>query len=161
MTINIENVWRKVSSQMREEIISFWTKHKLLPPQVSAEERITEVALVARNEVGHVVGISSAGQIRFKQLNDNHFFTYRSVLLPQYRVPGLPQKMIVETRDILEDYASKMIINKCIGMLTFVENPQIMKNINEAVWPSSKMVYIGHDKLGRQIRVYYFKEATI
>jgi hypothetical protein len=146
---------------MGEEIIAFWTKYKLLPPQVSASERVTEVVLVARNEVGHIVGIASAGHIKFKQLNDNNFFAYRSVILPQYRVPGLPQKMIVETRDILEGYASKMVINKCIGMLTFVENPQVMETLKDAVWPSSKMVFIGTDKLGRQIRVYYFKGVTI
>jgi len=161
MAIKIETVWRKSLPQMREEIIKFWDENKLLPPGVSAEERAREVVLVARNESGNIAGISSAMHIQFKQLNDNYFFAYRSVLLPQYRVPGLAQKMILETRDILENYASTMTENKCIGMVTFVENKGVIEKVNYGVWPASKMVYIGNDKQGRQIRLYYFKGAMI
>lgn len=161
MAINLETIWRKSLPEMREEIASFWDENKLLPPGVSAEERVKEVVLLARNESGKIVGISSAMHIQFKQLNNNYFFAYRSVILPPYRVPGLAQKMIVETRDLLEKYATTMTENKCIGMVTFVENKGVIEKINYGVWPSSKMVYIGNDKQGRQIRLYYFKGAMI
>jgi hypothetical protein len=161
MAIKIETVWDRSTPEIREEITKFWEENKLLPSGVSAEDRAKEVVLIARDESGNVAGISSAMHIRFKQLNNNYFFAYRSVLLPQHRIPGLAQKMIVETRDILEKYAESMTQNKCIGMVTFVENKGVIEKINYGVWPSSKMVYIGNDKQGRQIRLYYFKGAMI
>ncbi|MDZ7650060.1 MAG: hypothetical protein U5K54_24660 [Cytophagales bacterium] len=98
--------------------------------------------------------------ITFKQLNNKNFYLYRSIILPGYRHPGLTSKLIVETRDFLES-ASQVILNPCIGMLTFVENPRIQQFRREAIWPASKLAYIGMDKQGRHIRVYYFRGATI
>jgi hypothetical protein len=161
MAIKIENVWRKSVPKIREEVIDFWKVNKLLPAGVSPEERALDVVLILREESGGIVGISSAFHIQFKQLNNNYFFAYRSVILPSHRIPGLAQKIIVETRDILEEYAKTMTENKCIGMVSFVENKGVMEKINDAVWPSSKMVYIGNDKQGRQVRLYYFKGAMI
>jgi hypothetical protein len=86
---------------------------------------------------------------------------YRSIVLPGFRHPGLASKIIVETRDLLEAYNKTVTSNSCIGMITFVENPRIQEFRREAIWMASKMAYIGMDKQGRHIRVYYFKGATI
>jgi hypothetical protein len=108
-----------------------------------------------------IVGLSTAELITFKQLNSNNFYMYRSIVLPGFRHPGLASKIIVETRDLLEAYNKTVTSNSCIGMITFVENPRIQEFRREAIWMASKMAYIGMDKQGRHIRVYYFKGATI
>ena len=107
------------------------------------------------------MGLTSSDVVRFRQLNDNIFFLFRMIVLPAFRVPGIESKLIVATREILEAFSEKQTTNKCIGMLTFVENPQVIAARRAAVWPASKMVFIGNDKAGRQIRVYYFKGARI
>src|SRR4051812_32408113 len=101
MALKIENIWQRSLPENREEVVKFWSENKLLPPGVSPEERAKEVVLVVRDESGNIAGVSTAMHIRFKQLKDNYFFAYRSVLLPQFRIPGLAQKVIVDTRDIL------------------------------------------------------------
>jgi hypothetical protein len=158
--IDIGNVWMKVNPELENEIVEFWTAHRMLPPEVNARERARQVVLTVRHE-GKIVGLTSADVIRYRQLNDNIFFLFRMVVLPEYRIPGIESKLIVATQAILEAFAEKQTVNKCIGILTFVENPKIITKRREAVWPASKMVFIGNDKAGRQIRVYYFKGATI
>lgn len=161
MTLKIENVWQKQTPGLREEITDFWRVNRMLPPGTDAGERAAQAVLVARNEDRMIAGLTTADFVQFKQLNNNLFYLFRMAVLPPFRAPGIESKMIVDTRDILEADAAKATVNKCIGMLTFVENPQVIANRNWAVWPASKMVYIGSDQKGRHIRVYYFKGARI
>jgi hypothetical protein len=158
--LNISNVWMKVDKGLLNEIVDFWQSNKMLSPQVDPIERALNVVLTIRHE-NKIVGLTSTDLIRFQQLNNNVFYLFRMAVLPPYRVPGIESKAIVETREILEAFAAGQSTNKAIGMLTFVENPQLLAKRNEAVWPASKAVYIGTDKQGRHIRVCYFKGARI
>lgn len=157
-----EKVWQKMSPTLIQEVIKFWDDNQMIKPGFSSEERAQQVVLILRSELDNkVVGLTTAGVVTFKQLNSKNFYLYRSIILPGYRHPGLTSKLIVETRDFLESANSQVILNPCIGMLTFVENPRIQQFRREAIWPASKMAYIGMDKQGRHIRVYYFRGATI
>jgi len=157
-----ENVWQKMSPRLVSEVIRFWDEHNMIRPGFSSEERARQVVLVIRNEKEKkIVGLTTAGIVNFKQLNGNNFYLYRSIILPAYRHPGLPEKLIVETRDFLEEYNKKVTEHPCIGILSFIENPRYQQFRREAIWPASKMAYVGMDKQGRHIRVYYFKGATI
>ncbi|HZY78336.1 MAG TPA: hypothetical protein VFE50_02350 [Cyclobacteriaceae bacterium] len=161
MTLNIENIWRKDIPHVRDEIVAFWEANKLLPPGADARDRAMQVVLIVREPAaGKICGITSADVVQFKQLNNNNFFLFRIVIHPDFRVPGLVDKMLIETRDFLEEF-SKTDPGRCVGLLTVVENPGLIKHRNEAVWPATKMVYIGNDKQGRHIRVYYFKGSRI
>jgi hypothetical protein len=154
------NVWRRVGPELQAEIVDFWKSNNMLNPDVDAQARAIEAAYIVRSE-GKIVGLTTAGVVRFKQLNNNVFYLFRMAVLPQFRIPGIESKLLVDTRDTLEAYSAAQAENKCIGLLTFVENPRLIANRNEAVWPASKMVYIGSDREGRHIRVYYFKGARI
>lgn len=160
--VYIEDVWQKMTPELISHVIKFWDDNKMLRPGFSSEARARQVVLIVRREVGkEIVGLSTAELITFKQLNSNNFYMYRSIVLPGFRHPGLASKIIVETRDLLETYNKTVATNPCIGMITFVENPRIQEFRREAIWRASKMAYIGMDKQGRHIRVYYFKGATI
>lgn len=161
MTLKIENVWQRSTPDLQEEIMEFWETNRMLPPGTDARERATQAVQIVRSPQGKIAGLTTAGIVQFKQLNNNVFYLFRMAVLPEFRVPGIESKLIVDTRDILEAYAAKASVNKCIGMLTFVENPGVIANRTWAVWPASKMVYIGSDHKGRHVRVYYFKGATI
>jgi len=157
-----ENVWQKMSPELVSKVISFWDEHKMIRPGFSSEERARQVVLIIRSKTENkIVGLTTAGIVNFKQLNSNNFYLYRSIILPEYRHPGLAEKVIIETRDFLEEYNKKVTENPCIGILSFIENPRYQQFRREAIWPSSKMAYVGMDKQGRHIRVYYFKGATI
>jgi len=158
MNFEFENQWILQSEQTRQEVIDFWNTHKLLKPDVSAIERAKEVVWVVRTPSKSIIGVSTAFKAHFKQLH-NSFYVFRCAIAPDFRIPGLLAKILVDTRDFLESI-HKNDPDPCVGILTFVENQGVNAN-RRAVWPASKMVYIGSTANGKQIRVYYFKGARI
>src|SRR6202008_4433515 len=89
----------------------------------------------------------------------NHLYSFRLFIDPDYRIPGLTSALIVKTRDELEMRTKNEPSSgeKCVGMIRLVENDRILQYRREAVWPPSKMVYIGNSPKGKHIRVYYFE----
>ncbi len=94
-------------------------------------------------------------------LNWHNFYALRLMLLPQYRIPGLTSKLLVETCGFLESIHDQDENDKAIGVITLVENERLKEKRNEAIWPASKMVYIGNSHDGHHLRVRYFKGARI
>lgn len=125
------------------------------------EQRLNQVVHVVESE-GTVVGVSTAYKAYIKQLS-NYLYAFRCFIAPQFRVPGLTSAVIVKTRDYLEEIHLQdgPDSERCVGVITLVENDRIMQYRREAIWPTSKMVYIGNSPKGKHIRVYYFKGARI
>jgi hypothetical protein len=155
----LENVWKKDVSPFRAEVLEIWRRHGG-GAESDAQQRLEQLVFLVRNASGEVVGISTAFKAYVKHLR-NHFYAFRLLLVPGYRIPGLTSKLLVSTRDFLESIYGGDGAEKAIGMITLVENEAIKENRNEAIWPASKMVYIGNSKEGNPIRVYYFKGARI
>src|SRR5688500_2211342 len=154
-----ENMWGRDASPIRANILNIWMQHSV-PKGLKAEERLRQLVFVVKNKRGDVVGLSTAFKSYIKQLR-NHFFVFRLLLIPEYRVAGLTSKLLVLTRDFLESIHASANPDTPIGLITLVENEELKQHRNEAIWPASRMVYIGNSKEGHHIRVYYFEGARI
>lgn len=151
-------VWKKNLPEGNREVLAIWKQAGLNDQE--AEKRLHQLVYVVRDEKGRIVGISTAYKAYIKQLR-NYLYAFRCMLVPDCRIPGLTSKLVVMTRDFLESIHEADGPDKAIGIITLVENDRIKQNRTEAVWPASKMVYIGNSKEGHHIRVYYFKGARI
>jgi hypothetical protein len=161
-TLIFENLWQKKDTALHEEVKKLWKKHF---PSLTDEQmatRLQQVVLALRTEQGEVVGVSTSYKAYIQHLK-NHLYAFRCFIDPEYRIPGLTSTLLVKTRDWLEEIHSTdgKEEEQCIGMITLVENERIMKFRNEAIWPASKMVYIGNSPKGYHIRAYYFNKAMI
>ena len=147
---------------MHESIRKLWKRNFPAMTEVQAHARLKQVVFAIRNETGEVVGVSTCYKAYISQL-ENHLFAFRCFIDPAFRIPGLTSTLLVKTRDFLEQTTEQEVDEKerCIGMITLVENDRIMKFRNEAIWPASRMAYIGNSPKGYHIRVYYFKKALI
>jgi hypothetical protein len=154
-----ENVWKKDVSHVRGQVMEIW-KQNAGPVADKVSERLQQLVFVVKDDKGDVVAVSTAFKVYIQQLR-NYFFALRLMIVPTHRVPGLTSKLLVTTRDFLESVHHLDTNEPCIGLITLVENKRLKENRNEAIWPASKMVYIGNSKSGDHIRVYYFKGARI
>jgi hypothetical protein len=157
-----ENLWQKSATPYHEGVRLMWKKNSVNFPEDQVNVRLNELVFAVRAEDGKVVGVSTARKAYISQLK-NHLYSFRCFLDQDYRIPGLMSTITLKTRDWLEeiyqtDGSEK---DRCIGMITLVENERIMKFRNEAIWSASKMVYIGNSPKGFHIRAYYFKKALI
>lgn len=155
----MENVWGREVDSIRDQVLEIW-RHHGGPSGHQAEDRLRQLVFVVKDEMGRVVGISTAFKTYIKQLR-NHFYAIRLMLVSGYRIPGLTSHLLVSTRDFLESVHEQDDTHQAIGLITLVENPSLKEHRNEAIWPASGMVYIGNSKEGHHIRVYYFKGARI
>ena len=142
----------------RNDSIIFW-RTILRNPAFDLQERARQVIFQLKQD-DQVVGVSTCDQVRIPQLNNNYFYSYRMLINTRYRYPGLADKLLIETYNYLEN----RFINggsRSIGMLTLVENPQLLKERRELFYRTSKLMFAGYTKTGRQIRLRYFRGAMI
>ncbi|MCB0488004.1 MAG: hypothetical protein R2820_03185 [Cyclobacteriaceae bacterium] len=159
-SVSFENLWGKHPGELQKEIVTIW---KQFSPGMEAEkvnERLSQLAYVVKNEFEQVVGISTAQKVYVKQLR-NYLYSVRLLIVPSYRQPGLASKLIVLTRDFFESIHKSDTDERTIGIITLIENKDYSETRREAIWHASQMVYIGNSGKGFQVRVYYFKDATI
>lgn len=157
-----ENLWQKKENSFHAGVENLWSKNF---PSLTAEQvttRLQQLVFALRTAEGDVVGVSTSYKAYIAHLK-NHLYAFRCFIDPAYRIPGLTSTLLVKTRDWLETIHTTdgKEEERCIGMITLVENDRIMKFRNEAIWPASKMVYIGNSPKGYHIRAYYFKKAMI
>jgi hypothetical protein len=157
-----ENLWQKSDSPIQGKVKQLWKKHFPSLTEEQMNTRLRQVVMTVRTPEGEVVGLSTAYKAYIKHLK-NHLYAFRCFIDPAYRIPGLTEVIMVNTRDFLEEIhiTDGKEGEQCIGMITLVENERIMKYRTEAIWPASKMVYIGNSPKGYHIRAYYFKKAMI
>ena len=157
-----ENLWKKNDEAIHSKTKELWKKNFPAMPEQTVEERIHQVVFAITTTDGKFVGISTAYKAYLDQLKHN-YYAFRCFIEPGYRVPGLTTKLIVKTRDWLEEiyHEDGDEQDRCIGMITLVENERILKVRNEAIWRGSGMVYIGNTPSGKHLRAYYFKKALI
>ncbi len=157
-----ENLWKKDETEWLSKIQQLWKRNFPMMPEHILSQRVHEVAFAVTTANGEVVAVSTAYKTYIEQLK-HHLYGFRCFVDPAYRVPGLTTKILVKTRDWLEE----IYLNdgpesdRCIGVITMVENERLMKHRNEAIWRGSGMVYIGNTPQGKHLRVYYFKKALI
>jgi hypothetical protein len=156
----IENVWHRVSPDLRREIIHFWMAKNALCIQEEAEERAEQVVFVARNLVREIVGLCTAKKIFSERLN-NFVYFYRTMIDSGNRRYGLALDLLIKTRDFLETRFTEGIERESIGIIMTIENEDINATFRKAVWPRTGFVFIGFNRRGHQVRVCYFKDAEI
>lgn len=153
------NIYEQKDETLRQKVITFWTALRAIPPQVDLVVRANELVFVALDN-DQVAGVTTVRRSKIKQLNDNYFYAFRTLIHPEYRIPGLVDKLAVLTRDYLQSlYLSGE--SDCIGLITLVENELMKEHRREAVYPSTGFVFIGKSKAGHHLRVCYFKGAKI
>lgn len=88
MSYQLEAVWPTPPSNVREEVVRFWTAENALPSRSDAEERAFQLLVVARDVDGHVAGVSTAVRTFVPQLGFDCFF-YRTFVGQKHRTRGL------------------------------------------------------------------------
>lgn len=143
------------------QVKEMWKNYLAFPDEVILERSKELVLVVTKNN--EVVGVSTAQLKPFKLLNNHRFFFYRFFIRPDHRVAGLDAKLTLESARYLERLSQQMEVDKPIGIISILENPEIAKTpaARRAVWRVVPFTFIGMVSPGFPVRVYYFKNAMI
>ena len=154
-----QNVWSPKNQDLLEEIVLFWNQYKAIPPGESGIDRAKDVVFIARDQEGKIAAVSTV-KIHFTKFLKLNMFYYRCFVAPEHRRKRLMTEITVHTRDFLET-EHKRIKPLCAGMIAELQNPDLNTYRREAVFTASGLTFIGYNSKGFQMRIYYFKGATI
>lgn len=156
----LDNVWQDKSPEVKEEIIQFWLDNKALGKREQAEQRLPQVAFVARDADGKLAGVSTVYPQRNERLG-HEFYYFRCFVAEPQRRQRLAVQLILAARDHFNARFAAGDNPNVIGMIVEVQNEFLRKNRREAVWPNSKFIFVGRNRRGDPVRVFYFDGAMI
>lgn len=156
MNINFKNVWGCAEEQ--KESITFW-KSRLKTVPFDLNVRSEQVVFHVKHNT-RVVGLSTAVKTQLKNFNNHYLFNYRMAIEPGYRIPGLADKLAVETFNFLEGLFHQGD-TEAIGIITLIQDKNIIRSKRNAIYSASGLVFAGYTKTGAQIRLKYFAGARI
>lgn len=154
--IDLNLVWK--SEESKESSIDFWNR-TLTTINFDVTERSEEVVFQVVKEDA-IIGISTAKAVNLPHFGNVNFYNFRMLIHPEHRIPGLADKLTVDTISFLENLYLKNE-SDCIGVLAVLENNELNNKRREAVFSSSGLTFVGNSKNGAQIRIKYFKGAKI
>ena len=158
MNYQIEFVYQKLRDDLKKKIIEFWIAEGALK-EAQAQKRIEQVALVAQNEEGEIIGVSTI----FKQFHPPvglYFWFFRAFVGTKYRRSGIVLDFLKASQKELGIRFNQGYESDVLGILIKIQNPDLMKGLYQAVLPRTGFVFIGKEE-GCHVRISYFDNARI
>lgn len=147
------------SSVTSDDIIAMWEREDaVVGPE--AYRRIGEVQLVATHDEDGLVGCNSVFLERNPRL-DVDLWSYRVFVVEGHRRGGVANMMGVR---ILVEYETRFVTGqdtRGIGAVMRFENEDIQGHASAAIWQPGDFAFVGVNELGQQVRVRYFRGATV
>jgi hypothetical protein len=146
------------SSVTTDDVFALWAREGVVA-DAAARERIEQVHLVALAD-DELVGVSTLYLERHPRLG-MQLWHYRTFVSSAHRQSMLAAQLYLRNLELLEARFLSGEDTRAQGIVFDLENDQLMKGLNSAVWPLTKTTFIGDSPMGAQIRVRYFPGARV
>lgn len=157
------SVWGQPSESDREDVTQFWIDNGAFESISANSERAKQLVVVARDLTGAVAGVSTAVPRMVDQLGFRCFY-YRTFVGTGHRnMAVLSKEILLYSYEILAHCFQRGEDADVLGLFLEIENADIMRHLNYAVWELDGMnvVYIGKSRRGFHCRVWYFGGARV
>ncbi len=95
-------VFRSTTPEQRAEVVDFWLREGALKNRPIAEQRAFELAYLIRDRQRMLAGVSTAQLAPAPGPDGQPAYFLRTFIRPADRTPGLPQRVIRETWQLLK-----------------------------------------------------------
>lgn len=158
MALEIIPVWKQVTPELKAELLAMWEANNAMRDPAQAALRAEQAVCVARDEQGRLCGVGTA-IIRVLPRLRQPMYYYRQFFASELRGKNQAVPFFARAKDILESYNAGLAAPESLGVLLELENPQLAKRYGMAQGPMT--TFIGYSPRGLQLRVSYFKDATL
>jgi hypothetical protein len=142
-----------------EDVLALWERERVLPGPM-ARERVKQVQLVAITADKEIAGVSTVYLEHNSQLRMD-LWHYRTFVGSAHRHTNVARHLISGNRDLLESRFASGEDTRAPGMIFALEHEGMRRHLNTALWAHSRFVFIGEDRHGWHVRVYYFPGAHV
>lgn len=155
MTFKYDVVWKKITPELSQEIIEFWTAENALPKTEKPEQRAQQAVIAMRDEQGKLAAVSTA-VLRVSPRLRQPLYYYRTFCAEKFRGKNTSIPMMQSSQKALLSYNLGLEKPEAIGVLIEIENQMIAGHYNEAFWPQTGFSFIGYSPRGLILRAHYF-----
>ena len=157
--IEFRPAWRLDDPQIEADAIAFWNRLRILPRDVSPEERARELVLVAYRG-GRIVGVVTAELGILEQVRAR-VAMLRGAVDPELRRSHVGFAMLLTAPPMLERWSAENPEERLAGIGGILESRELVAAQSQPYWPLSRLGLIGFTPDGRQIRVSWFAHARL
>jgi hypothetical protein len=155
----VTRVWKQITPELEAELVRFWTKNKAIGEEKDAAKRAKQVACIARDDKGDIVGVSTAQPRIVPRLRQPMYY-YRNFIAEGARGQQLAPEFLEQTKQVLQEYNLALSKPLCLGMIIELENKGLAAHRNEAQWKEG-FTFIGYSPKGLPLRVWYFEGVRL
>ena len=156
----VENVRHPPRPEQVDQAVQLWLAEQVLT-EAEAKRRASELLLVAiEDNSDRLVGICTTYLATPPTLR-MPLWHFRTFVEPRYREKDVAFHLLHGARDFHQEQFVSGADTRGRGLYMEIENPVIQKYRNEAVWPSSRMTFVGYNARGDHCRVFYFPGVRV
>lgn len=155
MEFQYQVVWKKITPELTQEIVEFWSVEKALPIRENPEARAQQAVVVMRDSNGKIAAVSTAVLSIIPRLQQPLYY-YRTFCAEAYRGMGTSIPMMKACQKALHEYNLGLPDPESIGIHIKLENEMLTKHYNMAHWQQTGFNFMGYTPRGHVVRAYYF-----
>lgn len=160
MKFTYENIWNKVTAELAQEIIAFWTNEKALPKDSKPEARAQQAVIAMRDQKGNIAAICTAILTSTPRLRQPLYY-YRTYCAEKYRGNHTVQAMVEHAKSALFNYNESLTKPEAIGIMVELENNILASQYVQARHSATNFSFAGYSQRDLPIFVYYFEGYTL
>lgn len=158
MKHTIHFVYQQLSQKEKNEIIQFWIMEGALNKE-QADKRVDQVVMVAKDEDGRILGVSTILKYVYKPIGQQFWF-FRAFVGAKSRHQGIALQFTLEVKSHLNQRFEEGKDSDVVGILMKVESPILKKTLPQGTWKRSQFHFVGKEN-DAHVRISYFENATI
>lgn len=132
----------------RAGVIDLWMRNQILPPGESAEQRVNQVVLTARETaLGNVIGVNTVYMER-SQADGPEYYMYRTFIQPDHRINGMSRFMLNFAYEVLN---RRYRAGEPVGLAFLTDNLKLQRPGAMTLLKRDGWEYVGRGPLGRDL----------
>ncbi len=160
MKFEILPVWKKVTSELGEELMAFWRENKAIVDESVAAVRAHQAVCIARDDAGVICGVGTAVVRVLPRLRQPMYF-YRQFFAKSMRGRSQLNPFYQQARQALQAYNASLDKPESLGVLIETENAKLSSAYHHAHEPAFAATFIGYSPRGNHMYVSYFDGAVL
>jgi len=157
--VKMTAAWQRNDAKIIKDATDFWLKLRVLPPDVTPEQRVRELCAAAY--VGDELAGVSTIELRHAPNLRCRLGFFRCLVSSAHRHRRIARRLTVYSRELLEQWSKDHPEEKILGMAAILESPNFDLLARRPKWGESKLWLIGYTPKGQQIRLTWFDHARL
>ena len=151
--------WKSADASIQRDVLKFWREENLIPEIADAAKRLKNVCVVAYDDTRIVAALEA--RVRYLEIVRATIAMLALAVKSEARTEKLVNDIILLGRDLLEQWAAENPQEKVMGIGRIVPSRNSDERKRIPIWEPSKLTLVGFTPKGAQIRVAWFKHATV